>query len=391
MGYRVNPHLAGELAEYGGDTIHKCFNCGNCTAVCSLSKGDTVFPRKIIRLLQLGLRDKLIEAPEPWLCYYCGGCTDTCPREAKPGELMMATRRWLTAQYDWTGLSHKLYLSKVWEIGLLAASALVVLALFTVPGLFGVPFGFRELPAEATEHVRVAIFANTTWVHYGDWVLAVGLGLLLWTNAFRMIYFVVRGEKGVRIPFTLWFTRLYQIVVHGLTQRRWLECDNDTRWRWFQHFLLVTGYGTMLLLVVLFLPWFQVDRAEFHWTGILGYYGTLVLLGVTILAIRGRLQKKEPIHQHSHPTDWMFLVLLFMTALSGLVLNLFRLMDLPGPTYMAYVVHLMIAVPMLVVEVPFGKWAHLIFRPVSKYIVSVLEAARERQTAGVALPKPATA
>lgn len=391
MGSRVNPRLAAEVAEYGAETVSKCFNCGNCTAVCALSKNDTVFPRKMIRYLQLGLRDKLVEAPEPWLCYYCGTCSDTCPREAFPGEIMMATRRWLTAQYDFTGLSHKLYLSKAWEVGLLVAGALIVLGLFTVPGLLGIPFGLRPLPPEATEHVRVAIFANTGWVHIGDWVLAVILGLLLWTNAFRMIYFVVRGEKGVRIPLTLWFSKLYQIVVHGLTQRRWLECDNDTRLKWLQHFLLVTGYGTMLLLVVMFLPLFQVDRAEFHWTGILGYYGTVMLLGVTVLAMRSRLRKKEPIHRFSHPTDWMFLALLFLTALSGIVLNVLRLMDLAWPTYVAYVVHMMIAVPMLIVEVPFGKWAHLIFRPVSKYIVAVLEAARERQAVRVGLPKPATA
>ena len=303
---------------------------------------------------------------------------------------MMATRRWLTAQYDFTGLSRKLYLSKVWEIGLLAAGALLVLALFVVPGWLGIPFGFRDLPVEAREHVRVAIFAKTEWVHIGDWVLAVVLGLLLWTNAFRMIYFVVRGEKGVRIPLTLWFTKFYQMVVHGLTQRRWLECDNDTRLKWLQHFLLVTGYGTMLLLVVLLLPIFQVDKAEFHWTSIPGYYATLMLLAVTLLAIRGRLEKKEPIHRFSHPTDWMFLILLLLTALSGIVVNILRLMDLAYPTYVAYVVHLMIAVPMLIVEVPFGKWAHLIFRPVSKYIVAVLEAARERQTARAGVPKPAT-
>ena len=109
MAYRVNPDLTGELAAFGGETANKCFNCGNCTAVCALSKGNTVFPRKIIRFLQLGLDRRLEESPEPWMCYYCGTCSDTCPREAEPGELMMAMRRWLTARYDWTGLSKRLY------------------------------------------------------------------------------------------------------------------------------------------------------------------------------------------------------------------------------------------------------------------------------------------
>ncbi len=38
----------------------------------------------------------------------------------------------------------------------------------------------------------------------------------------------------------------------------------------------------------------------------------------------------------------------------------------------------MVAVSMLVIEVPFGKWLHLVFRPVAKYMVAVREAAIER-------------
>jgi hypothetical protein len=33
----------------------------------------------------------------------------------------------------------------------------------------------------------------------------------------------------------------------------------------------------------------------------------------------------------------------------------------------------MVAVPMLVLEVPFAKWAHLAFRPVSIFLVKVKE------------------
>ena len=391
MSYRVNPALADELARFGGETANKCFNCGNCTAVCALSQGSEVFPRKIIRYVQLGLAERLAESPEPWLCYYCGGCSDTCPREAHPGELMMAARRWLTARYDWTGLSKRLYLSGRWEVGLLAAVALVVLALFVVPGLLGAGFGFPAATGPALEHVRLDLFAPKELVHYGDLVLAAGLALFLGINAWRMVRLVLRGEGDLKIPLRLWVAKLWEPVVHLATQKRWLGCDNDTRSRWLQHFLLVTGYATMFLLVVAFLPWFQRDGADFHWTALLGYYGTAVLLAVTVLAIRGRLRKRDAIHRFSHATDWMFLILLFLTALTGIALHLFRLLDLPWPTYVAYVVHLMVAVPMLVVEVPFGKWAHLAFRPVARYLTAVVAAARAREHVGAALPRAAAA
>jgi ferredoxin len=378
MSYRVNPALAEELAHFGGETISKCFNCGNCTAVCGLSKNQTVFPRKIIRYLQLGLEQKLLESPEPWLCYYCGACSDTCPREAQPGELMMATRRWLTSRYDWTGLSRRLYLSEAWEIGMLSLTALLVLAAFIVPGLFGVPFGIYNLRGEAMAHVRLDLFAPKAWIHRADWALAAMLLVLLSANALRMIVAVRRGFNQASVPLVTWLRDAYQPLLHLLTQKRWLECDNDTRFRWLQHFLLVTGYATMFLLVVAFLPAFQRDGAEFHWTALFGYYGTAVLLWVTVAAMSSRWRKTEQIHKFSQITDWMFLVLLFLTALSGIVLHLARLLDWPLATYALYVVHLMIAVSMLVIEVPFGKWLHLVFRPVAKYMVAVREAAVDR-------------
>ncbi|RLD00825.1 MAG: 4Fe-4S ferredoxin, partial [Chloroflexi bacterium] len=100
-----------ELKEYGAVDIEKCFNCGNCTAICPLTSTDHPFPRDMIRMIQLGLGDKMNERVDPWLCYYCGECSETCPKQAEPGETLMAARRWLTAQYDWTGLAGKFYTS----------------------------------------------------------------------------------------------------------------------------------------------------------------------------------------------------------------------------------------------------------------------------------------
>ncbi len=381
MSYRLDPALARELAKFGGEGASKCFNCGNCTAFCSLSAGETVFPRRTIRLVQLGLEEGLRESPEPWLCYYCGGCSDTCPREARPGELMMAARRWLTSRYDWTGISRRLYLSLAWELGFAGVIALFVLGLFLVPGMLGLPFGFQAVKGPALAHVRLDLFAPREVVHYGDWALAVLLAVLLAVNAVRMARFILRAEPGGPPPLRIWVGKLYELLLHFATQKRWLDCDNDTRALWLQHFLLVSGYVTILLLVVLFLPWFQRDGAEFHFTALFGYYATATLLGATVLAMRGRLRKKEQIHKYSHATDWMFLILLFLTALTGILLHLFRLLDLPWPTYIMYVVHLMIAVPMLVIEVPFGKWAHLAYRPLAQYLVAVREAARQEQAA----------
>jgi len=75
----VNPNFAEEMERFGEDTALECFNCGTCAAICPLIYEH--FPRKMIRYLQLGAKDRIMEnAQELWRCLHCGLCTQTCPR-----------------------------------------------------------------------------------------------------------------------------------------------------------------------------------------------------------------------------------------------------------------------------------------------------------------------
>ncbi len=61
MAIRVNPKLIDELETYGAQDVSKCYHCGNCSATCPFSKGDTVFPRRAMRMLQMGLESQARE------------------------------------------------------------------------------------------------------------------------------------------------------------------------------------------------------------------------------------------------------------------------------------------------------------------------------------------
>ena len=126
MSNKVDPNLIRELEEYGLKDASKCYNCGNCTAICALSTPENPFPRKMVRYIQLGQKEKILRSPEPWLCYYCGDCSITCPRGADPGETMMVLRRYLTSLYDWTGFARKFYTSETFEIVAVAIVGLLV-------------------------------------------------------------------------------------------------------------------------------------------------------------------------------------------------------------------------------------------------------------------------
>ena len=95
---RANPGFAKKLEEFGVPLATVCFNCGNCSAICPLIY-DT-FPRRIIRYIQLGLEESILNNPrELWLCLHCGLCTETCPRGADPGEIIHGLRSYVVAKW----------------------------------------------------------------------------------------------------------------------------------------------------------------------------------------------------------------------------------------------------------------------------------------------------
>ncbi len=360
MNTDVDSNLFRELAKYGARDMEICMQCGLCSASCPLSSGTNSFPRKIYRYIQLGLKDKLLKSSVPWLCYYCGDCNKDCPRGAEPAETMMAARRWLTAQYDWTGLARRFYLSEAWEIGALIAVALGVIVLFC---LFHGPV--------VTDRVSVNSFAPVKWIEIGDLTMAAILSAFLLSNAFRMYRFIM---SDIKVPSWLYITEAKAFVLNFLTQMRWRQCGEDRR-RWLKHFLLVSGYLTMMTLVIVFIRWFQVDTSNWHFTSIFGYYATGVLLAITVEMFRSRLKKAESIHRYSEFSDWLFLILLFLTTLTGIMMHAVRIAGWPMGTYVLYVIHLAVAVPMLIIEVPFGKWSHLFYRPLAIFLATVKEKA----------------
>lgn len=379
MNQRINPEFKKELQKFGvGCEWNECFHCGNCTAVCPLTEQGFLFPRKGIRNLQLGLKNKLASNVEPWLCYYCGDCSETCPRDANPGELMMTLRRYLTSLYDWTGLSRKFYTSKWWEFGFILFFALVVMALFWI---------FLPLRPDAAQMVNeqggvminslVAGMAPGEFVRIieiGDWVMAIVVAGLLISNILHMFYRIILSDKAVKVPFHSYFTEFWRLIYNFVTQAKFSKCDDRTYW--VGHVLLMTGYTIMFILIVVVLPEFQTEEIVqwYNWQRLLGYYATFGILFFLIYTAIGRIRKKDIKLRFSHPSDWLFIVMLGLTTVTGILIHIFRLAGLPGITYYTYVFHLMILVPMILVEVPFSKWSHLAYRPFAIYFARLKKA-----------------
>jgi len=384
MSSEVNPELLLNLKEFGVEDAATCFNCGNCTAVCSLSSEATPFPRKVIRYLQLGLKDKLVASPEPWLCYYCGDCSETCPRQANPGEVMMGLRRYLTSMYDWTGISRLFYTSKVFE----------VTAILLVAALVGLGFYFFHGPM-LTDRVALNVFAPNTTIEILDLIMLAVLSFFLLTNAYRLfkaimgdpdqypaLSFAEKQQVQNRllrgVPLAIYIREAKEFVLQFFTQKKFTACGTRSQnIQWINHLLIMTGYSIVFALVVIGIRWFQRDEIYplWHPIRVLGYYATFAILYGTTIAIWGRIKKSKTVYEHSHSSDWAFLILLWLTTFTGILIHVGRLLELPLTTYAIYVIHMMIAVPMLVIEVPFAKWTHQLYRPLVLYLMKVKQRA----------------
>lgn len=90
----IEPKFKYELSKmHGAEKLLKCFQCGTCTSDCPVARyTDNYRPRQIIRMAQLGLRDRVLKSDTLWLCAACFTCTDRCPQGVEVASVIRVLR-----------------------------------------------------------------------------------------------------------------------------------------------------------------------------------------------------------------------------------------------------------------------------------------------------------
>jgi heterodisulfide reductase subunit C2 len=81
-----------EIREATGINPARCYQCGKCSAGCPMAEEMATKPHQMLRMMQLGQRQQLLEDPSIWLCLTCETCTARCPNEVEPARLIDAVR-----------------------------------------------------------------------------------------------------------------------------------------------------------------------------------------------------------------------------------------------------------------------------------------------------------
>lgn len=77
---KVNSEFVKKVEELSGQNILSCYQCGKCSAGCPNSFAMDLLPSQIIRMVQLGLQDEIMNSKTIWLCASCLTCAVRCPR-----------------------------------------------------------------------------------------------------------------------------------------------------------------------------------------------------------------------------------------------------------------------------------------------------------------------
>jgi heterodisulfide reductase subunit C len=84
--------LIGRVQEMAGVDLSLCYQCRKCTAGCPVSGLAGMTPAELIRRLQLGAGDEILESDLVWLCLSCETCYTRCPMRINAAAVMDALR-----------------------------------------------------------------------------------------------------------------------------------------------------------------------------------------------------------------------------------------------------------------------------------------------------------
>jgi len=86
-------NFAAEVNRRSGTDLNACFHCRCCAGGCPFFEAMDYAPHGVIRLVQLGLKQEVLECSTIWLCVGCHTCSVMCPMAVDMSAIMDALRQ----------------------------------------------------------------------------------------------------------------------------------------------------------------------------------------------------------------------------------------------------------------------------------------------------------
>jgi len=357
------------LSRQTGESYKKCFQCGTCSASCPISPDTRPFPRKEMAWALWGMRDRLLEDPDIWLCHHCNDCSVSCPRSGRPGDVLAAVRRESVIHF-----AAPRFLAR-WM-----SEPRFVPLLFGLPALLlGLAMALREpignaLGTAAPTGQSIVYSYSPMLPH---WLLNGFFGLFALIALLAAIISLVRFVRVIKAP-RVWgvtgppersFARSAWIAIKQLlTHDKFTSCT-AAHSRPLSHFCVFFGF--IALAVVTF--WvitgpvnpLLTDRFVYPfsfwspWKLLANLGGAAVFFGC-VMMLRQRLRNRDNAGGSTF-FDWVFLWTLFAVVVSGFATELLHYLRMVPHRHVVYFIHLILVFGLLI-YLPYSKFAHVLYR-----------------------------
>jgi quinone-modifying oxidoreductase subunit QmoC len=369
-----------EVIAAGGESLKKCYQCATCTVVCDVTGDARPFPRKEMVWAQWGLKDRLINDADVWLCHQCADCTAKCPRDAKPGEVLGAIRRTAYKAHAVPGFMGALfantaYLPVAFLIPVVVLAAMVMLNNQPAGGSHLLPvFGGEGFLPQGGEIRFSRMLPITTGIDV-TFLSVAALALLSALASLRRFWGNLEAQVPASVPRKGFGPAAAEFLGELVSHASFKKCTVNAG-RTVAHLLVFYGFiGAFIATnIVLVYEWgtkfgiFHELETPLAFAGpgllpkLFGNVGGLAILLGALLMMNNRLAKSQD--SPSNAYDWAFLISVFLVAATGLLAEALRLMNNAGLAYPMYFIHL-VFVFYVIAYLPYSKLAHLLYRPIA--------------------------
>ena len=368
-----------EVIAAGGESLKKCYQCATCSVVCDVTGDAQPFPRKEMVWAQWGLKERLINDADVWLCHQCADCTAKCPRDAKPGEVLGAIRRTAyrahaVPAFMGTLFSDIKYLPVVFAIPIAILAAVIMLNNQPQLGSHLFPLWGGQGFMPEGKIVFSKMMPITTGVDLTFLTVAF-LAVLSAFASLKSFWGKLEAQVPASVPRKGFMPSMTEFLGELAGHASFKKCTVNAG-RTLAHLLVFYGFvGAFIATnIVLVYEWgtkfgiFHELETPLAFSGagllpkIFGNVGGLAIVFGALLMIGNRMSKSEDSPASGY--DWVFLGAIFMVGATGMLTEIFRLMESASLAYPTYFVHL-VFVFYVIAFLPYSKLAHLLYRPIA--------------------------
>ena len=91
-GTTIDSSFSDVVAKESGESILACYQCQKCSAGCPVAYAMDILPNQVIRMVQFGLRERVLSSHTIWICASCYTCSVRCPNDIDIAKIMDTLR-----------------------------------------------------------------------------------------------------------------------------------------------------------------------------------------------------------------------------------------------------------------------------------------------------------